>query len=100
MRDARCKRHIALRSAECCNAEEFVGDDPDLRSVSLSRGIPEKGLRVRSIVESQSLALLSVSFLFVFHVIQSNADPCSRQGEAGEIHDGAVARALPKRNET
>ena len=80
-----------------------MSDNLDSRSGSLSRGIPEKGSRVWSIVESQSLALLPVSLRLSSmspDAVQSSVNPCSRQGEAGKPHDGAVVRVLPKRNET
>ena len=52
MRDARCKVNLALRLAECCIAEEFMSDNLDSRSVSLSRGIPAgKRLASRSPVD-------------------------------------------------
>ena len=47
MKDTRCKVRLALRLAECCNAEEFMSESLDSRSVSLSRGIPEKSGRSR-----------------------------------------------------
>ena len=45
MRNTRCKVHLGLRLAECCNAEEFMSESLDSRSASLSSGIPEKSGR-------------------------------------------------------
>ena len=61
MRDTRCKVHLALRLAECCNAEEFTSDHPDSRSVSESWD-SGKGSRAQSIVESQSRRARSCQF--------------------------------------
>ena len=52
-----------LRLAECCNAKEFMSDDLNSRSVSLSRGIPA-GKRLASPVDcGKSISCILASFV-------------------------------------
>ena len=100
MRDTRCKVHPALRLVECCNAE-FMSDHPDSRSVSLSRGIPEKA---RESGRSWKVNHASfVPFCLPSHPTSSNPPRKYARGKvnpfiAEKPHDGVAARTLPKRN--